>query len=126
MYGIEKLTAYRLCYLATPYSRYPRGIHFAFVDASAFAAELLKRGVKVYSPIAHTHPLAIYGNVDPLDHDIWLPFDQAMMDASDALIVAEMDGWETSRGIGHEMDYFRAAGKPIHQLPGDIFHAYRV
>jgi Domain of unknown function (DUF1937) len=117
MIGIEKLTKYRLCYLATPYSKFPSGIHCAFVEASIFAARLLALGVKVYSPIAHTHPLAIYGNIDPLDHDIWLPFDAAMMDASEALLIAEMPGWQTSKGIKHEIDYFTDAGKDIHFLP---------
>lgn len=121
MIGIEKLTKYRLCYLATPYSRFPGGIHVAFVEASIFAARLLALGVKVYSPIAHTHPLAIYGNIDPLDHSIWLPFDSAMMDASEALLVAEMSSWQTSKGIKHEIDYFTGAGKDVHFLPGNMF-----
>lgn len=121
MIGFEKLAEHKLCYLATPYSKYPAGIHVAFVDASIFAAHLLRHGIKVYSPIAHTHPLATYGNIDPLDHSIWLSFDEAMMNASDALVVAEMDGWEVSKGIGYEMEVFRAAGKPIYRLPGDMF-----
>lgn len=107
------LSDYSLCYLATPYTKYPAGIEQAFVDASACAARLLKAGVKVYSPIAHTHPLAIHGGLDPLDHAIWLPFDQAMMEAADALIVAHMDGWHESYGVRHEMEFFAKAGKPI-------------
>jgi hypothetical protein len=67
MIGIQELTKYRLCYLATPYSKFSGGINMAFVEASIFAARLLALGVKIYSPIAHTHPLAIYGNIDPLD-----------------------------------------------------------
>ena len=107
------LSDYSLCYLATPYTKYPAGIEQAFVDAAACAARLLKAGVKVYSPIAHTHPLAIHGGLDPLDHSIWLPFDQAMMDAADALIVAHLPGWNESFGVAHEIDFFAKAGKPI-------------
>ena len=114
----DELTQYRLCYLATPYFKYEGGIHLAFVEASRYAAKLLEVGVKVYSPIAHTHPLAIYGNIDPLDHGIWIPFDEAMMDAAEALLVAEMPGWRESKGIRHEIDYFERAGKPVHYLPG--------
>src|SRR3990167_1959103 len=58
-------------YLATPYTRYPAGIRAAFADAAKLAARLLVTGLKVYSPITHTHPLAIYGHLDPLDHAIW-------------------------------------------------------
>ena len=72
--------------------------------------------MNVYSPIAHTHPLALYGNLDPLDHLIWLPFDQAMMNAADVLLIAHMQGWQESYGIAHEIEYFETAGKPIFDL----------
>ena len=121
MMGLESLTKHRLCYLATPYSKFWSGIHSAHVEASIFAAHLLKHGVKVYSPIAHTQPLAIYGNIDPLDHGIWIPFDEAMMDVCDALIVAEMDGWRESKGIRHEIEYFERQQKLVHYLPGEMF-----
>jgi len=102
-----------LAYLATPYSKYPDGIERAFVDAAKLAARLMQSGVKVYSPIAHTHPLAIHGNIDPLDHDIWLPFDEAMLSVCGTLIVAHLLSWETSKGIAHEVAFFEKAGKPI-------------
>lgn len=105
-----------ISYLATPYSKYADGIENAFRDAARLAGALLKTGVNVYSPICHTHPIAIYGRIDPLDHAIWLPFDQLMMDRCDNLIVAHMDGWEESKGVAYEIEYFRKAGKPIHDL----------
>lgn len=106
-----------LCYLATPYTKYLGGdIERAFIDAAKLAALLLRAGVKVYSPITHTHPLAIHGNLDPLDHAIWMPFDQAMMEVSDVLLVAHMDGWQESYGIAEEIKVFEAAHKPIYDL----------
>lgn len=106
-----------LCYLATPYTKYKDGdIDAAFRDAAKLAAQLLRAGIKVYSPIAHTHPIAIHGKIDPLDHKIWLPFDEAMMDACDVLIVAEMEGWRESKGIAHEVAVFKLAAKPIFHL----------
>lgn len=109
----DELREFDLVYLATPYSKYKPGIELAFQHASALAAALLKLGVKVYSPIAHTHPLAIYGNIDPLDHSIWIPFDEAMMKACGALVVARMEGWQESRGIAHEIKFFKKRGKPV-------------
>lgn len=102
-----------LLYLATPYSRYPGGIERAFQDAAELAARLLTAGYRVYSPIAHTHPIAIHGGLDPLDHTIWLPFDETMMLAADAILVAHMEGWQASKGIAHEIAFFRDHGKPI-------------
>lgn len=105
-----------LAYLATPYSKYEPGIEQAFIDAAKLAALLLRAGMKVYSPIAHTHPLAVHGNIDPLDHAIWMPFDEAMMTAADVLLVAHMQGWQESFGIAHEIKFFEDAGKPIFDL----------
>lgn len=105
-----------LCYLGTPYTKYPDGIEAAFKEASRIAAKLLLAGVKVYSPIAHTHPIALYGKLDQLDLNIWLPFDEAMMHACGALIVAEMTGWEESKGLAHEIEFFERHGKPVFHL----------
>lgn len=103
-----------LYYLATPYSKWEEGITMAYVEAARITARLLKQGYKVYSPIAHTHPIAIYGNVDPYDHNIWLPFDKAMMDRSDALLVAQLPGWSTSTGVKFEMKTFVEQSKPVY------------
>lgn len=107
------LTQYPLVYLATPYSKFIGGITAAFHEAARLAAALLASGVKVYSPIAHTHPLAVNGNLDPLDHTIWMPFDEAMMEATAVLLVAKMEGWDASIGIAHEIEFFKQAGKPV-------------
>jgi hypothetical protein len=108
-----------LAYLATPYTKYATGPHGAFFDASRLAGKLILSGVNVYSPIAHTHPIGLYGGMDILDLAIWLPFDEIMMDRCDSLIVAHMAGWRESRGIAHEIDFFERAGKPIADLDPD-------
>ena len=113
---VKVLLGYPLVYLGTPYTKYPGGIEKAFVDACWLTAELLRLGLRVYSPIAHTHPVAIHGQIDPLDLDIWLPFDAAMMAKADAMIVAMMPGFGTSRGVAHEIDVFKTAGKPVFHL----------
>jgi hypothetical protein len=105
-----------LVYLATPYSKYPLGVEQAFINAAKLAAQLLLTGLKVYSPICHCHSLATYGGINALDHSIWLPFDEAMMARCDVLIVAQMEGWQESVGIKHEIVFFEAAQKPIFDL----------
>lgn len=102
-----------LYYLATVYTKYPRGIEAAFEDAARLAGRLLRTGIVVYSPIAHTHPIAMLSGIDPLDHSIWLDFDARMMRAADACLVALMTGWRDSYGVNHEIEFFRAAEKPV-------------
>lgn len=105
-----------LAYLATPYTKYPKGQHTAFVDACRLAGRLLKSGANIYSPIAHTHAIAVRSEMDLLDLSIWIPFDELMMARCDVLIVAHMEGWEESAGIAHEIKFFLAAGKPVFDL----------
>ena len=64
----------------------------------------MKCGKHIYSPIAHTHGIAKVGGFDPLDHDIWLPLDEKMMVACDYLVVAKMEGWDTSKGVAFEIE----------------------
>lgn len=108
-------------YLATPYSKYEAGIEAAFQEAARIAGQLVAHGVPVYSPICHTHPAAIHGELDPYDHAIWIPADLPLMRAASGLIVAKMQGWEESYGIGVEIEEFRASGKPVHYMdPSDV------
>lgn len=111
--NLVDLRKFDLIYIGTPYTKYPGGIEKAFIDACKLTGSLLQKGLRVYSPIAHTHPVAIHADIDPLDLDIWLPFDAAMMEKADAMLVALMPGWNTSVGVAHEMAAFKSAGKPI-------------
>lgn len=101
-------------YVATPYSKFPGGLEAAYEAAAQFTAELLRAGVKAYSPICHTHPIAVYGKIDPYAHEIWLPFDEAVMERSDALLVAKLESWDQSKGIQHEIDFFQSRAKPVY------------
>jgi nucleoside 2-deoxyribosyltransferase len=118
---MDHLAKHNLIYVGTPYSKYPAGLEEAFKESARIAARLLERGLRVYSPIAHTHPIAVYGKIDPLNHDIWLPFDRAIMDKSDAMIVAKMATWDMSKGIAYEIETFEAAGKPVYYLNVETF-----
>lgn len=114
-----------LAYLATPYSLYQGGLERAWVDACKFTAGLIAAGIRVYSPIAFTHGVAIHGGLDPLDLDLWLPFDETMMAKADSLIVARMQGWDTSKGIAHEIQVFADARKPIFDLDPETLKMVR-
>lgn len=106
----------RLRYLATPYTKYPGGVEAAFAEAVCIAARLLAIDKPVFSPIVHWHPIARAGNFDLLDQSFWLEADKALMHASSTLFVATMPGWDTSHGVAVEIEYFRAARKPIYYV----------
>lgn len=112
-------------YLASPYSKYPGGHNAAFEEISRNAGLLLSHGVHVYCPIAHSHPISLYGDVSLDSYDIWLPADKAIFQFAEGMIVCMMDSWQTSHGVNWEIKEFTEAGKPIvYMVPGvlpDIF-----
>lgn len=105
-----------LRYLASPYTAYAGGMEQAFIDVAILAGRLFAIGIPTFSPIAHAFPYVKYGNLDPLDYPAWKPVQERLMDACDSLIVAHMQGWESSVGIAHEVSYFEKSGKPIFDL----------
>lgn len=108
-------------YLATPYSKYPGGLDAAWELACIAAAQLVKAGIRVHSPIASSHPIAVFGGIDKLDHTIWLPADEPFMHQAHGLIVLEAESWEISFGMAEEIKHFEAAGKPIIRMtPGEV------
>jgi hypothetical protein len=103
-------------YLATPYSKYPAGIVAAFEEACHVSAWLIRQGVRIYCPIAHTHPIAMQGGIDPHDHAIWLPVDKPFMEAACGLIVTKMSSWQDSYGIQCEIAEMDKQDKPVRYM----------
>ena len=113
------LTPY--AYVASPYSLYPGGLDNAHKAAARVAGGLLKLGVYVYAPIAHCHPIADSAQIPPRDHAIWLLHCRAMFDPCAALIIAMLDGWRESYGIGEEIKWAKEAKKPIYWMEPRTF-----
>lgn len=108
-------------YLASPYSKYPDGMEKAYRDVSRIAARLIEARVPVFSPIAHSHGVAIHGGIDPSSHDIWLPVCEPMIRQAAGMIVATMTGWRESVGVNWEIDTFSRANKPIWMMNADLY-----
>lgn len=98
-------------YLGSPYSKYEAGHAAAARVAADAAAYLMRRGLVIYSPIAHGHAVAAHGL--PLDWGFWKAQCQPLIDAAAALIVLTMDGWQESVGLQYEIDEFVRTGRPI-------------
>lgn len=101
-------------YLATPYTRFPLGHDAASQMACELAARLLRFRVPVFSPIAHSHSIAVAGLRDvQVDHNFWMHADAPLMEAAGGLIVVTAESWEKSSGMAEEIKRFTAAGKPV-------------
>lgn len=79
------------------------------------AAKLIEQGHIVYSPLTMTHPIDIILADDgaTLGSDYWVAFDKAFMSRCDEIAVLKLDGWEASKGVQFEIEFFRQSGKPI-------------
>lgn len=109
----------RFWYLATPYRRYPGGLELATIAAAKYGAELLDRGVNIYSPIVHSHELAKFSKVDPTS-DVWLQRELPFMHQSRGLIIAKLPTWDLSKGVRFERGWFEARRRPIFILDAPL------
>lgn len=103
-------------YLASPLTLYRHGPRRAYDDIGALSKRLLAAGVRHFSPVLYSYPLADLYGVDVLDRDFWMDFDRPMMSVCRALLVAEMDGWQSSIGVSDEIDYFHQRGRAVYYI----------
>lgn len=109
----------RIIYIAGPYTSHATGYRTQLLEQTCRAAVVSryaaiikhKLGVEVFSPITHGHAIWMAGGCE-LDHTArgWETVNRAMMDASTALHVLRLRGWEHSTGLRAEIDYFAERG----------------
>jgi hypothetical protein len=108
-----------LIYLATPYSDESAAVREErFQVVNRAAAVLMARGLPVYSPISHGHPISLAGEL-PLGWDFWGAQCRAILAACEKLIVLKVPGWESSKGVTAEMALARELGLPVEFLDPD-------
>lgn len=114
---------HKVVYLACPYTDPDPDVRRRrFEAATKAAAELIRRGEIVYSPITMTHPIDVVlaGEAGTLGSDYWVAFDEAFMEMSTEMVVLQIPGWDRSNGVAREIEYFRNAGKPIRYMTEGI------
>lgn len=90
-------------YLAQPYShRFSSVRQDRYRAGCKAAADLSLAGVAVFSPIAHSHPIAddAFGATEA---DYWQPIDDAILRICSVVVVLMLPDWENSVGVRHEI-----------------------
>lgn len=101
-----------MIYLACPYSHENKQIELErFKIVTKVATKLTEQGIIVFSPITHSHPMAIEGL--HADWIFWEKYDIFFLDRASALYVLTLDGWKDSVGVQAEMAYAEKIGIPI-------------
>lgn len=108
----------KLIYLAGPYTRNEEG---SFDALNRYAARLIEAGFMVFSPISHTHPIAMVGSL-PTDFEYWKEYNFRMIKNCDVLVVLMLRGWKLSTGVTAEIKIAEKIGVPVkyHGVPDDM------
>jgi hypothetical protein len=95
-------------YIAVPYSEYEGGYDAAFHLALINTAKFVSADNYAFSSVVYGHLLA---KADPTlekkSHDWWLEFCEPYLKMSTGLVVLTAKGWDTSKGVQYEIDYFK-------------------
>jgi hypothetical protein len=102
-----------MIYLSIPYTGQE---YLSFRISCAIAAKLMQQGYIVFSPIAHSHPIAKYGGINHRDHAFWLKQDLEMLRLCDELWLIKLHGWEESEGVAVEIKTAIDRNMPIRSL----------
>ncbi|OYZ12936.1 MAG: hypothetical protein B7Y35_15725 [Sphingomonadales bacterium 28-64-96] len=105
-----------ISYLACPYGHPDLGVRLErFEAANLAAANLIQEGRIVFSPISMTHPidLVMAAEGENMGTDYWVKFDEAFMELCSEMIVLAIPGWQESKGVTREIEFFRQHGKRV-------------
>lgn len=104
-----------MIYLASPYS-HPDAIvrERRFREVCRVAARLIRKGNVVFSPVAHSHAIALCGV--PSDWHFWERQDRLFLHTCDELVVLMLTGWRESTGVQAEIRIAEELGKPVRYL----------
>lgn len=106
-----------LIYLASPYSHQCENERlWRAKKASRVAGCLMRGGLLVFSPIAHSHEIVCQVPELGGDFETWRDFDTRMLLTCDALVVLQLSGWGVSKGVLAEIDIAVAAGMRVEYL----------
>lgn len=98
-----------MIYLASPYTGSELQEANRASNAFSFVRAHLAEGLPVFSPIVYT--AGFVGS--PGHFEAWQFLnDSAIRHASEVWVLC-LDGWQTSRGVTHELALARSLGKPI-------------
>lgn len=106
-----------LIYLASPYTHESLDVMRQRFDAVVcVAAQLMRDGYFIFSPISHTHPIASEHSL-PRGWEYWQEYDELIISRCDRLMVLMLDGWKESKGVNAEIEIAERLNLPIEYLP---------
>ena len=111
-----------MIYLASPYSHPQEDVERDRYRLTSLATmHLISVGMNVYSPICYSHPLIETDRQLGSSRDasairqfeFWRSYDLHMLSLSSRVLVLQLPGWDTSRGVSAEMQFALLRGIPV-------------
>jgi hypothetical protein len=103
----------RMMYLAGPYSHKDESIRQARFEAlTKKAAQLMRDGHVIFSPITHGHAIAELHDL-PLEFEWWSNQCLTILKSARGLLVLCIDGYKESIGVNSEIEYAKANNIPV-------------
>ena len=100
----------KLTYIAVPYTHADPQVRQIRHDiVTRYTAGLMQRGVIAFSPISHTHAMAVRHGL-PETWAFWQASCHAFLSASERVIVLMLDGWRESIGVQAEIRIAESMG----------------
>jgi nucleoside 2-deoxyribosyltransferase len=108
----------KVVYLAAPYSDPdPRVIEERMEQFCRTDSVLIKKGFSTVSPL-YKHFMLKYCDL-PGDWEYWRNYSLELLERSDALFILELDGWDKSTGVTHEIESAGALKIPVYGINAD-------
>jgi len=113
-----------MIYIATPYTHDDKRIEQLRFDlVTLVAARLIAKGLHIYSPITHCHPIAQAFDTGT-DWETWRDMDLYMLGVCAELWVLKIDGWEHSEGVRCEIAAAKHCGIELRVMtPSEMIEA---
>jgi len=105
-----------MIYIACPYT-HPE-FHMRekrYEEVTAYTAWLMQQKLDAFSPISYGHQFALRGDAQT-DHEWWMTFNEQLLMASREMHILMLDGWDTSAGVAHEIEFANRYHIPIHYI----------
>jgi len=133
MYSIEKFMTQvfpgykhfksEIEYLGLPYTDKNKFIlNFRAEISNLIAVELMKQGRIIFAPISSWHPMAMKYDL-PIDFEYWSRLDEEFIKVSKRLLIIQLPGWDTSKGVNLETEIANHYNIPIEYInPNNYLH----
>lgn len=101
-------------YLASPYTHDDHKVIDERVElAHEYYGEFTRHGLHVYNATYESHRAAKAHKL-PTHFSFWLAHNSAFIKPSCGIIIAEIDGWQESKGVKSEIEEARRYGLPVY------------